>query len=309
MAPSGATTRERVFRFAPTPNGYLHRGHAYSALLNSRAAEATGGRFLLRIEDYDLTRARPEFEAAIFEDLAWLGLAWEEPVLRQRDRFDAYAKALAELDRLGLLYPAFMSRAEIEARVAEAGPSWPRDPDGAPFYPGPEREWSKTRRRETMESGAPYALRLDMPRALAGAQRLTWQETDRPGGSVETKRDVDLAAWGDVILARKEVPGSYHLTVVVDDAFQDVSDIVRGKDLEASTAVHRLLQTLLRLPEPRYFHHGLILDESGKKLSKSRGSETIRWRREQGESPATFIAGLSVEGTPLPELVRPPARA
>ncbi len=178
MPPPQGFETSRVFRFAPSPNGYLHRGHAFSALLNARAAAKTGGRFLLRIEDIDRTRARAEFEAAIFQDLAWLGLTWEEPVLRQRDRFEAYAAALNELDRLGLLYPAFMSRGEIASAVAEAGTDWPRDPDGAPLYPGPERDWSKARRKAEVESGQPYALRLDLARALSGLQSLTWNEVD-----------------------------------------------------------------------------------------------------------------------------------
>ncbi len=299
----------RVFRFAPTPNGYLHRGHAYSALLNFRAAAATAGRFLLRIEDFDLTRARAAFEAAIFADLAWLGLAWEEPVLRQRDRFAAYEAAIAELDRLGLLYPAFMSRGEIAAAAADRGPGWPSDPDGAPLYPGSERDWPAARRKAEIASGRPYALRLDMRRALEGLPSLAWQEVDPFGIEAPVSRRADPSHWGDVVLARKEVLGSYHLAVVVDDAFQSVSDVVRGLDLAPSTSVHRLLQTLLGLPEPRYFHHALVLDEDGAKLSKSRGSETIRARRAAGESPAALIAGLSVSGLPLLSAATPPARA
>jgi glutamyl-Q tRNA(Asp) synthetase len=295
--PTDKAERRRVFRFAPSPNGYLHRGHAFSALLNHRAAEATGGSFLLRIEDIDQSRARPEFEAAIFEDLAWLGLTWEEPVLRQRDRFGAYGGALDRLDRLGLLYPSFLSRAEIAARVAEAdasGAPWPRDPDWAPLYPGEERDWSKAARSEAMASGKAYALRLDMARALEGAGRLTWEEADPFGQAPGQTVTADPAAWGDVVLARKEMPGSYHLSVVIDDAFQDVTDVVRGTDLRPSTSVHRLLQILLGLPEPRYFHHRLILDETGGKLAKSRGSETIRARRQAGESAAQVIAGLGL---------------
>jgi glutamyl-Q tRNA(Asp) synthetase len=287
----------RVFRFAPTPNGFLHRGHAFSAILNWRAAEKTGGRFLLRIEDIDRTRARPQFEAAIFEDLAWLGLSWEEPVLRQAERFDAYREALAELTKLGLLYPAFMSRAEIEAAVAAAeqgGAAWPRDPDGAPLYPGPERGWPEARRQRETASGRPYALRLDMARALAGSSPLSWREVDPSAAARPVTINAEPAAWGDVILARKETPASYHLAVVADDAFQAVTDVVRGKDLQPATAVHRLLQSLLGLPEPGYFHHRLILDETGAKLAKSRGSETIRARRAAGESAAELIAGLGL---------------
>jgi glutamyl-Q tRNA(Asp) synthetase len=286
---SGPDGTPRVFRFAPSPNGYLHRGHALSALLNARAAQATVGRFLVRIEDYDHTRSRVEFETAIFEDLAWLGLEWEEPVLRQSQRFDAYAAALDELDRCGLLYPAFMTRAEI-AFAASA-----RDPDGAPLYPGSERDWSLKKRKEAIASGAPYALRLDTRRLLRDLPALGWTEADPFGREPSSRRSVDLAAWGDVLLARKEVPASYHLTVVVDDAYQSVTDVVRGNDLAPSTSVHRVLQTLLGLPEPRYFHHRLILDENGEKLSKSRGSETIRARRAAGETPAMLIAELGLE--------------
>jgi len=279
----------RVFRFAPSPNGYLHRGHALSALLNARAAKATGGRFLVRIEDYDHTRSRPEFDAAIFDDLAWLGIAWEEPVLRQSARFDAYAKVLEELGRLELLYPAFMTRAEIAAAATE------RDPDGAPVYPGDERDWSIARRRQAIASGAPYALRLDARRLMRELPSLSWTEIDPFGREAAQRYDVDLAAWGDVLLARKEVPASYHLTVVVDDAHQCATDIVRGQDLRPSTSVHRVLQTLLKLPEPRYFHHRLILDETGQKLSKSRDSESLRARREAGETRDELIAGLGLE--------------
>ena len=294
MSVSASQDSPRVFRFAPSPTGYLHRGHALSALLNQRAAEATGGRFLLRMENVDTTRARKDFEAAIFEDLAWLELRWEEPVLFQRDRFDAYAKALAELDRLALLYPAFLGRSEIAAAVEKAGPEWRRDPDGAPHYPGLERDWSAARRQAEIASGRPYALRLDMRRALSGIPSLAWNSVDPFAFEPAATHPADPARWGDVILARKEVHGSYHIAVVVDDAFQGVTDIIRGKDLEAATSVHRLLQTLLGLPAPRYFHHRLILDKDGKKLSKSRGSETIRARREGGETPAELIAGLDL---------------
>ena len=291
--PSAESDIARVFRFAPSPNGYLHRGHAYSALVNQRAAQATDGRLLLRIEDIDLPRARPEFEAAIYEDLEWLGLRWEEPVLRQSERFDAYAEALAALDKLDLLYPAFLSRSEIAA-AAPPGSSSLRDPDGALLYPGPERDWPQAKRRAAMESGAPYSLRLDMARALAVVETLSWLEADPLDAAPTATQAANPAAWGDVVLARKELPASYHLSVVVDDAFQRVSDVVRGLDLQPSTSVHRLLQALLGLPEPRYFHHRLILDETGAKLSKSRGSETIRARREAGESAETLIAGLGL---------------
>lgn len=287
----------RVFRFAPSPNGLLHRGHAFSALLNWRAARRHGGRFLLRIEDVDRLRARPHFEAAIIEDLAWLGLAWEEPVLRQSERGEAYRAALAALDRLGLLYPSFMSRAAIAAAVAEAeraGRPWPRDPDGTPLYPGPERDWPQARRRAEMASGRPYALRLDSGRALAGLPALSWQEADPLGTAAPDRLAARPGDWGDAVLAPKQAAAAYHLAVVVDDAFQNVTDVVRGRDLKAATALHRLLQTLLGLPEPRYFHHALVCDEHGEKLSKSRGSESLRARRAGGETAAALIAGLGL---------------
>ena len=288
----------RVFRFAPSPNGYLHLGHAFSALLNADAAAATGGRLLLRIEDIDQTRARTEFEAAIFADLAWLGMTWEEPVLRQSDRFDAYRESLAELDRLGLIYPAFFSRGEIRAAITafhKEGRNWTRDPDGTPHYPGTERDWPQTRRRDEMASGRPYALRLDMARACSGLADLTWRERDPFGVEPDVTVKADPAAWGDVILARKDTPASYHLAVTLDDAFQGITDIVRGLDLEPATGIHRLLQDLLGLPEPVYFHHRLILGEDGRKLSKSEGSAGLQNLRRSGVSPAEIrrLLGLN----------------
>jgi glutamyl-Q tRNA(Asp) synthetase len=250
-----------------------------------------GGRFLLRIEDIDRTRARPEFEAAIYEDLAWLGLSWETPVFRQSERFEVYREALGELDRLGLLYPAFLTRAEIAASMAERGAGWPRDPDGAPLYPGEERDWSMARRKAEMAGGKPYALRLDMARALESQSAVSWREVDPFSGATDP-RTGNPEFWGDVVLARKEVPASYHLAVVVDAAAQNVTHVVRGMDLEPATSVHRLLQTLLRLPQPAYFHHRLIFDERGDKLSKSRGSETIRDKRLAGERPEQLTAAL-----------------
>lgn len=279
----------RVFRFAPSPNGYLHLGHAFSAILNAEAAAATGGRLLLRIEDIDVARARAEFETAIFGDLAWLGIAWEEPVLRQSDRFEIYRDALGELDRLGLLYPAFLSRRDIRAAIGDLeseGRDWPRDPDGAPHYPGAERDWPETRRRDEMASGRPYALRLDTARALSGLAGLTWRERDPFGIEPDLTVKAEPTVWGDVILARKDTPASYHLAVTVDDAFQGVTDIVRGLDLKPATGVHRLLQDLLGLPEPLYFHHRLILDQDGRKLSKSEGSAGLKNLRQGGVTPA-----------------------
>ncbi|WP_354061134.1 tRNA glutamyl-Q(34) synthetase GluQRS [Bradyrhizobium sp. RT6a] len=277
-----------VFRFAPSPNGYLHLGHAYSALLNFDRARETGGRFLLRIEDIDTTRCRPEYETAIYEDLAWLGIAWETPVRRQSEHLDAYRAALDRLSALGLVYPAFESRAEITRLVTarEADGPWPRDPDGAPLYPGDARSLSADERDRLVDAGAPYALRLDMAAACRRAVGLSWNEM---GEGPDGERGVVPArpeAWGDVIVARKETPTSYHLSVVVDDALQDISEIVRGQDLFHATSVHRLLQALLRLPEPVYRHHGLVRDEGGRKLSKSTSSTGLCELRAVGATPA-----------------------
>ncbi|MBS0248156.1 MAG: tRNA glutamyl-Q(34) synthetase GluQRS [Proteobacteria bacterium] len=271
-----------VFRFAPSPNGYLHLGHALSALLNAEVARATGGRLLLRIEDIDVTRCRPEFEAAIYEDLAWLGIEWEQPVRRQSEHSDDYRAALQRLEAMDLIYPSFESRAEIAALVTECerqGP-WPRDPDGAPLYPGTAREMPAEERARRIAAGEPYALRLNMAKALPRVGALSWQEAER--GLVTA----DPAAWGDVVLARKDAPASYHLAVTVDDTLQGVTDVVRGRDLFHSTSVHRLLQSLLGLPVPRYRHHRLILDADGRKLSKSTAATALRQLRADGLTPA-----------------------
>jgi glutamyl-Q tRNA(Asp) synthetase len=279
-----------VFRFAPSPNGYLHLGHALSALMNYDMARAQGGRFLLRIEDIDRTRCRPAYEQAIYEDLAWLGIAWDEPVRRQSEHSDSYRAALAQLDAQALLYPGFESRGEIAALVAARGADWPRDPDGTPLYPGKAKRLTTAERDRRIAAGEPYALRLDMAAAMAAAVArtgvLSWTETGAgPAGESETVCAVP-AAWGDVVLARKDVPTSYHLSVVVDDALQGVTHVVRGQDLFWSTSVHRLLQTLLGLPEPVYHHHRLILDADGRKLSKSTMATGLHELRSQGASPA-----------------------
>jgi glutamyl-Q tRNA(Asp) synthetase len=261
-----------VFRFAPSPNGYLHLGHAYSALLNADLAREADGRLLLRIEDIDETRCKPEYEVAIYDDLHWLGLTWEEPVRHQSEHYDDYRSSLASLDAMGLIYPAFESRAEI-ARMATR-----HDPDGAPLYAGAGKSLSAAERTRRLEAGEPYALRLDMAAAMARTGRVTWNEAGRVS-------EADPAAWGDVILARKDVPTSYHLAVVVDDAAQGVTDVVRGLDLFAATAVHRVLQQLLGLRAPRYRHHRLILDAEGKKLSKTTQATGLRELRAQGKTP------------------------
>jgi glutamyl-Q tRNA(Asp) synthetase len=281
-----------IFRFAPSPNGYLHLGHALSALINFDMARATGGLLLLRIEDIDRTRCRAEYETAIYEDLAWLGIVWEEPVRRQSEHLDDYRAALGRLEALGLVYPSFESRAEIAALVAEREAAtrtqepWPRDPDGAPLYPGTAKSLLPAERQRRLETDAPYALRLETTAALARTGALGWAETgEGPEGQTGTVAAAP-AAWGDVVLARKETPTSYHLSVVVDDALQGVTQAVRGQDLFWSTSVHRLLQALLGLPAPTYHHHRLVLGPDGRKLSKSTQATALRTLRQDGAKAA-----------------------
>jgi glutamyl-Q tRNA(Asp) synthetase len=277
-----------IFRFAPSPNGYLHLGHAYSALLNFDMARAVGGRLLLRIEDIDAARCRPEFEQAIFEDLEWLGLTWEHPVRRQSEHFAAYAAAIAKLEAQRLLYPGFESRSEINALVAERERhgSWPRDPDGAPLYPGKAETMAPAERARRRGAGEPFALRIAMDTAIERAGALTWMETGSGPDGQSGRGAAAPQLWGDVVLARKELPTSYHLAVVVDDALQGVTDVVRGQDLFWATGIHRLLQTLLGLPGPVYHHHRLILDADERKLSKATRATSLRELRAGGASPA-----------------------
>ncbi|MBB3570367.1 tRNA glutamyl-Q(34) synthetase GluQRS [Rhizobium sp. BK491] len=275
------------FRFAPSPNGPLHLGHALSAILNHDMAAEAGGDFLLRIEDIDQARCTPDFEEGIYRDLSWLGLSWQEPVRRQSEHFPAYQQALQTLIARGLVYPAFLTRGEVKSRVAAFetdGKSWPRDPDGTPLYPPDDRERGDAERQRLLSSGMKHAWRLDMGRALAAAdQPLHWQESgDGETGTIPA----DPAAWGDVVLSRSDAPSSYHLSVVVDDAVQGITHVVRGLDLFHATSIHRLLQTLLGLPEPLYHHHRLVLGEDGKKLSKSMGDTGIAEWRRRGLSPA-----------------------
>ncbi len=276
----------RILRFAPSPNGYLHLGHAYSALLNYDMARELGARLVLRIEDIDAERCRPHYEQAIYEDLRWLGISWAEPVRRQSEHFDDYAVAIAQLEAQGLVYPSFESRSELNALVAELDRRgrWPRVPDGVPIYPGRARKLPAAERKRRRDSGEPFALRLAMDAAVARAGALSWTETGA-GPHGQTGRVVAAPQmWGDVVLARKETPTSYHLAVVIDDALQGVSDVVRGQDLFWSTAIHRLLQALRGLPEPTYHHHKLILDDQGYKLSKSTKATGLRELRAAGVS-------------------------
>jgi glutamyl-Q tRNA(Asp) synthetase len=285
-----------VFRFAPSPNGYLHLGHALSALLNFDSARRAGGRFLLRIEDIDLTRCRPEFETAIYEDLAWLGITWETPVRRQSEHLSEYRDAVEKLSAEGLVYPSFESRGEIARLVAqrEVEAPWPRDPDGTPLYPGAAKSLPADQRARLLKSGALYALRLDMAAARARAGDLAWLEHGT-GPDGETGRVAARPqAWGDVILARKEAPTSYHLSVVIDDARQGVTEVVRGEDLFWSTSVHRLLQQSLGLPQPVYRHHRLVRDGEGRKLSKSTMATGLRELRAAGATPADIRRGVGL---------------
>lgn len=277
------------FRFAPSPNGYLHLGHAFSALLNADKAKAAGGRMLLRIEDIDETRCRPEYETAIYEDLAWLGLRWEEPVWRQSQHYADYQAALGRLQTMGLTYRAYESRTEI-ARAAIG-----HDPDGAPLFPGRHNTLLSTAERtHRIDTGKPYAVRLDVAAALKRVGPLLWTETGTGPAGESGAVAANPAAWGDVILARKETPTSYHLAVVVDDAAQGVTDVVRGQDLFHATSMHRLLQALLGLPQPRYHHHRLVLDIDGKKLSKSTSATGLRELRSRGLNPTDIrkLVGL-----------------
>ncbi|HEY6518930.1 MAG TPA: tRNA glutamyl-Q(34) synthetase GluQRS [Roseiarcus sp.] len=275
-----------VLRFAPSPNGALHLGHAYSALMNERIAAETNGRVLLRIEDLDRVRCKPQFVAAIIDDLAWLGLHFPAAPRRQSEHGDDYAAALARLDQRGLVYPCFCSRAEI-ARASNGR----RDPDSAPLYPGTCRALSPAEARARRARGDKAAFRLDMRRAIdAGPARLGWTEYGEE--AVPSVRPAAPEVWGDVVLRGRDLAASYHLAVVVDDALQGVTDVVRGRDLLAATAVHRLLQAVLDFKEPRYRHHRLVLDQTGEKLSKSRQSWSLAELRATGLAPEDVRAAL-----------------
>lgn len=280
------------FRFAPSPNGRLHLGHAYSALLNARMAGEAGGRFLLRIEDIDATRSRTAFETAILGDLAWLGLTFSEAPRRQSEHDGDYAQALASLEARGLVYDCFCTRGESECMSGGL-----RDPDGAPLHRGACRTLSADAIVQRRKAGERAARRLDMTRALSqiGAP-LTWREYGE--GAHETCVEADPAAWGDIVLRGKETPASYHLAVVVDDGLQQISDVVRGRDLYRATSVHRLLQELLAIAPPRYRHHRLVRDANGAKMSKSAQSKSLSLLRDQGYAAAEIRAALGFGGAP-----------
>ncbi len=277
-----------VLRFAPSPNGHLHLGHAYSALFTRAMAERLGGRFLVRIEDIDRQRSKPEFTASIFDDLAWLGLEWEEPVWRQSERVPAYADAAAQLRRHDLLYPCFCSRSEIAAAATGL------DPDGAPLYGQACRHLDPAEAERRIGEGADvqWRLRTDVATGLTGM--LTYTVVGSGSRDRPQIRYARPQSWGDVVLQRKDMPTSYHLSVVVDDAAQGITLVTRGRDMEAATDIHVLLQMLLGLPSPGYCFHKLLLDGEGKKLSKSKGSPSLRSLRDAGWSPADIRAAVGL---------------
>ena len=278
-------------RFAPSPNGYLHLGHAFSALFVKNMAQRLGGTWLLRIEDMDPDRSKTRFIKAIYTDLAWLGLEWPRPVLLQSNRLDAYEKAARRLFDLGLLYPCFCSRKQIRQNSTTA-----RDPDGAPLYPGTCKNLGRDEIAASLATKKPVQYRLDIQKALTLTGPLSfWQLPARP--EPEQKSEPEKVPchperWGDVVILRKDIPASYHLGVVTDDAFQGITHVTRGKDLLASTDLHRVLQTLLGLPEPVYSHHELINDEQRQKLSKSRKSQSLQALRRAGMSPGDIRVRL-----------------
>ena len=272
-----------VTRFAPSPTGRLHLGHAYAAIYAWQAAHEAGGRFLLRIEDIDATRCRPEFVAAIFEDLAWLGLDWETPVRHQSEHMAQYRAALDRLRARDLLYPCFCTRADIRAEIARASsaPHAPASPGSeGPVYPGTCRRRAESDRRARITRGDTFALRLDVAAALGVTGPLVWR--DRKRGTITAEPKI----FGDVVLARKETPASYHLAVTLDDNIQGVTLVTRGEDLFAATHIHRLLQALLGLDTPEYDHHRLIAGTDGARLAKRAGAPTLESLRAAGRTPA-----------------------
>ncbi len=285
MPPAETVPCQRpVLRFAPSPNGRLHLGHAYAALYAFEVAQAMNARFLLRIDDIDTARCTHENEASILDDLAWLGLRWEQPVWRQSEHFLAYREAASRLQARGVLYPCFASRKEIAEAVASAGQT-ACDPDGAPLYPGLYRDAAPDEVARLTAEGRPHALRLDMGRALDAIERdtLRYSAFDPHRGASE--RPAQPERWGDAVIVRKDTPASYHLATAVDDVAQGITHVVRGQDLEAATDLHVLLQRLLGLPTPAYHHHRLIRDDSGRKLSKSAGDSSLAALRAEGATP------------------------
>ncbi|MEG9860991.1 MAG: tRNA glutamyl-Q(34) synthetase GluQRS [Parvularculales bacterium] len=292
-----------VLRFAPSPNGYLHLGHVWSACLAFDEAKRLGGRFLLRIEDIDQGRSKTVFEEAIYEDLRWLGLRWEEPVWRQSEHFDDYERALRQLRDMDVVYPCWATRGEIRSAIESTAGGlrrWPKDADGQPFYPGLYRDISPAQRNGLMWEGGQFAWRLNMQKALARLEEKAESLMFVEGRERRRCISVQAETIGDVVIARKDFPTSYHLSVTLDDAVQGVSLITRGHDLLPATGVHRILQELLGLPQPDYYHHELVRDDRGRRLSKKAGDVGIRMLRERGETPESVRclarAGVGLRG-------------
>ncbi|MBO6542675.1 MAG: tRNA glutamyl-Q(34) synthetase GluQRS [Alphaproteobacteria bacterium] len=295
VSPPGKPSSKPIrTRFAPSPNGQLHLGHAFSALFAANIAKKQGGQFLLRIEDIDVGRCREEYVADIYEDLQWLGLSWEMPVRRQSAHFPDYEAALKKLRALKVVYPCFATRREIEQAITDSGiglERWPRDPDGALIYPGLYKDMASEERSHFLWEGRSYAWRLDMEKALNLATEInrgpvTFVEAEGGPNGETGQQIIQPDLFGDVIIARKDVPTSYHLAVVVDDALQGITHVTRGLDLYPATYIHRLLQILLDLPEPLYSHHRLIVDSDGRRLSKSARDKGLKDLRTAGQSPA-----------------------
>lgn len=275
-------------RFAPSPTGRLHLGHALAArVAHHLARQSPGGIFLLRHEDIDGPRVRDEFYQGIETDLQWLGLHWDESPLRQTSRTAAYDSALDQLRQAGLVYPCFCTRREIREELARAS-SAPQGPEG-PIYPGTCKHLTPTEQRQKLDSGVPHAWRLDSQKATSLTEQLTYHDL------LHGTRPVDPGLLGDVVLARRDIGCAYHLAVVVDDAYQQITHVTRGEDLLSSTHVHRMLQVLLGLPEPIYLHHALVLDEEGKRLAKRNDSLAIATLRDEGISPAEVLSRTDTE--------------
>jgi len=287
MSKTPINTSRYITRFAPSPTGLLHKGHAYSTLLAFKAAQENGGQFLLRIEDIDTVRCKPEYTQAIYDDLHWLGIAWEQPVRIQSQHFAAYGAALDTLKQQGLVYPCFCTRKDIQAEIAKS-PTAPHGPDGA-LYPGTCKHLSADERAARIENGDAHAWRLDLQAALDHIGYLrNWQDT--AAGPIKTQPE----QLGDVVLARKDTPTSYHLSVVVDDGLQGITHITRGKDLFHATHIHVVLQQLLGLPTPTYHHHDLLLDKTGERFAKRNKSATLQSLRENGISARGLIKSLDL---------------
>ena len=280
MSPDPRTMAGSMFRFAPSPNGRLHLGHAYSALFTAQQARLHDGTFLVRIEDIDRARCKPEFAEQALDDLKWLGLEWSQPVRHQSRHMHEYTSIIDRLERLQLLYPCFCTRARL------SGARGPEDPDGGTVYPGYCRLMTRMERNRRMTAGEPYALRLDMAKAIVAAgPGLSFHEGGR-GPAAETGTVICTPqVWGDVILARKDIGTSYHVAVVHDDAVQGITHVTRGIDLFHATSIHRVLQSILEFPVPAYIHHKLISDDTGRKLSKSLGDLSLAALRDEGVTP------------------------